>query len=86
MESRVSRPYMIPFHSNSIHIPCDGYLTPHLTKVCQVETTDVIAENQHKEIVIIDEIDKMQMKDQEGLLTMMERAAFTSTKVANTKQ
>src|SRR5919199_1666835 len=32
-----------------------------------------IAENQHKEIIIIDEIDKMPMKDQEGLLTMMER-------------
>jgi holliday junction DNA helicase RuvB len=44
-----------------------------------------IAENQHKEIIIIDEIDKMPMKDQEGLLTMMERAAFTSTKVRNTK-
>jgi Holliday junction DNA helicase RuvB len=28
-----------------------------------------IAENQHKEIIIIDEIDKMPMKDQEGLLT-----------------
>jgi hypothetical protein len=28
---------------------------------------------------------KMPMKDQEGLLTMMERAAFTSTKVRNTK-
>jgi MoxR-like ATPase len=27
----------------------------------------------------------MTMKDQEGLLTMMERAAFTSTKVRNTK-
>jgi holliday junction DNA helicase RuvB len=44
-----------------------------------------IAENQHKEIIIIDEIDKMPMKDQEGLLTMMERAAFTSTKVRNTR-
>jgi holliday junction DNA helicase RuvB len=44
-----------------------------------------IAENQHKEIIIIDEIDKMAMKDQEGLLTMMERGAFTSTKVRNTK-
>jgi replication-associated recombination protein RarA len=32
-----------------------------------------IGENQHKEIIIIDEIDKMSMKDQEGLLTMMER-------------
>src|ERR687885_438075 len=42
-----------------------------------------IAENPHKEIIIIDEIDKMPMKDQEGLLTMMERAAFTSTKVRN---
>ena len=27
----------------------------------------------------------MPMKDQEGLLTMMERAAFTSTKVRNMK-
>ena len=44
-----------------------------------------IAENPHKEIIIIDEIDKMQMKDQEGLLTMMERGEFTSTKVRNTK-
>jgi len=44
-----------------------------------------IAENQHKEIIIIDEIDKMAMKDQEGLLTMMERGEFTSTKVRNTK-
>ena len=39
-----------------------------------------IAENQHKEIIIIDEIDKMPMKDQEGLLTMIERGEFTSTK------
>jgi Holliday junction resolvasome RuvABC ATP-dependent DNA helicase subunit len=44
-----------------------------------------IADNQHKEIIIIDEIDKMPVKDQEGLLTMMERGAFTSTKVRNTK-
>jgi MoxR-like ATPase len=44
-----------------------------------------IEENQHKEIIIIDEIDKMQMKDQEGLLTMTEKGAFTSTKVGNTK-
>jgi Holliday junction resolvasome RuvABC ATP-dependent DNA helicase subunit len=44
-----------------------------------------IAENPHKEIIIIDEIDKMPMQHQEGLLTMMERAAFTSTKVRNTK-
>src|SRR5919197_508565 len=44
-----------------------------------------IAENPHKEIIIIDEIDKMPMKDQEGLLTMMERGEFTSTKVRNTK-
>src|SRR5919197_706945 len=43
-----------------------------------------IAENPHKEIIIIDEIDKMPMKDQEGLLTMMERGEFTSTKVRNT--
>jgi holliday junction DNA helicase RuvB len=44
-----------------------------------------VAENQHKEIIIIDEIDKMTMKDQEGLLTMMERGEFTTTKVRNTK-
>ncbi len=44
-----------------------------------------IAENQDKEIIIIDEIDKMSIKDQEGLLTMMERGNFTSTKVRNTK-
>jgi Holliday junction resolvasome RuvABC ATP-dependent DNA helicase subunit len=43
-----------------------------------------IAANQHKEIIIIDEIDKMPMKDQEGLVTMMERGAFTSTKLRNT--
>ena len=44
-----------------------------------------IAENQDKEIIIIDEIDKMTMKDQEGLLTMIELGSFTSTKVRNTK-
>ena len=44
-----------------------------------------IAENQNREIVVIDEIDKMSIKDQEGLLTMMERGNFTSTKVRNTK-
>src|ERR1041385_261442 len=44
-----------------------------------------IAENPHKEIIIIDEIDKMPIKDQEGLLTMMERGSFTSTKVRNTR-
>jgi MoxR-like ATPase len=44
-----------------------------------------IAENQHKEIIIIDEIDKMPLQHQEGLLTMMERAVFTSTKIRNTK-
>jgi holliday junction DNA helicase RuvB len=44
-----------------------------------------IAENPDKEVIIIDEIDKMPMKDQEGLLTMMERGEFTSTKVRNTK-
>jgi MoxR-like ATPase len=44
-----------------------------------------IGENQHKEIIIIDEIDKIAMKDQEGLLTMMERGEFTSTKVRNTR-
>ncbi|MFL6382427.1 MAG: AAA family ATPase [Nitrososphaeraceae archaeon] len=44
-----------------------------------------IAENPHKEIIIIDEIDKMPMKDQEGLLTMMERGKFVSTKIRNTK-
>lgn len=30
-----------------------------------------IAENTHKEIIILDEIDKMPIKDQEGLLAMM---------------
>jgi replication-associated recombination protein RarA len=44
-----------------------------------------ITENQHKEIIIIDEIDKMQMQHQEGLLTIMERGEFTSTKVRNTQ-
>ncbi len=44
-----------------------------------------IAENQDKEISIIDGIDKMPMKDQEGLLTLMERGEFTSTKVRNTQ-
>jgi len=44
-----------------------------------------IAENQDKEIIIIDEIDKMAMKDQEGLLTMMERGEFVSIKVRNTR-
>ena len=44
-----------------------------------------IGENQPKEIIIVDEIDKMAMKDQEGLLTMMERGEFTSTKVRNTQ-
>ena len=39
-----------------------------------------IGENQHKEIIIIDEIDKMPVKDQEGLLTIMERGEFTSTR------
>ncbi|MFL6403536.1 MAG: AAA family ATPase, partial [Nitrososphaeraceae archaeon] len=45
-----------------------------------------IGENQNKEIIIIDEIDKMQMKDQEGLLTMMERGQFSSTKIRNRKE
>jgi DNA-binding NtrC family response regulator len=44
-----------------------------------------ISENQDKEIIIIDEIDKMQRQHQEGLLTMMERGEFTSTKVRNTQ-
>src|ERR671933_2903191 len=44
-----------------------------------------IAENPRKEIIIIDEIDKMPIKDQEGLLTMMERGEFVSTKVRNTR-
>jgi Holliday junction resolvasome RuvABC ATP-dependent DNA helicase subunit len=44
-----------------------------------------IAENQHKEIIIINEIDKMPVQHQEGLLTMMERGEFTSTKVRNTQ-
>jgi replication-associated recombination protein RarA len=42
-----------------------------------------IAENPHKEIIIIDEIDKMPLQHQEGLLTMMERGEFTNTKVRN---
>jgi replication-associated recombination protein RarA len=42
-----------------------------------------IAENQDKEIIIIDEIDKMPMKDQEGLLTR--KRCIYSTKVRNTK-
>src|ERR671938_1695563 len=44
-----------------------------------------IAENPHKEIIIIDEIDKMAISYQEGLLTMMERGEFTTTKVRNTQ-
>ena len=44
-----------------------------------------ISENQQKEIIIIDEIDKMPIKDQEGMLTMMERGEFVSTKVRNTR-
>jgi Holliday junction resolvasome RuvABC ATP-dependent DNA helicase subunit len=44
-----------------------------------------IAENPHKEILIIDEIDKMPLQHQEGLLTMMERGEFVSTKVRNTR-
>ncbi len=44
-----------------------------------------IAENQDKEIIIIDEIDKMPVKDQQGLLTMMERGQFSTTKIRNTK-
>jgi MoxR-like ATPase len=44
-----------------------------------------ISENPHKEIIIIDEINKMPIKDQEGLRTMMERREYTSTKVRNTK-
>jgi MoxR-like ATPase len=44
-----------------------------------------ILENPHKEIIIIDEIDKMPIQHQEGLLTMMERGEFVSTKVRNTK-
>jgi MoxR-like ATPase len=44
-----------------------------------------IAENPHKEIIIIDEIDKMPLQHQEGLLTLTERGEFTSTKVRNTR-
>src|SRR5919199_476047 len=44
-----------------------------------------IAENPHKKIIIIDEIDKMLLQHQEGLLTMMERGEFTSTKLRNTQ-
>jgi len=46
----------------------------------------VYTENQDKELIIIDEIDKMPLKDQEGLLTMMERGEFVSTKVRNTQK
>ena len=46
---------------------------------------EIHRENRHKEIIIIDEIDKMPIKDQEGLLTMMEHGNFTNTKVRNTK-
>jgi MoxR-like ATPase len=44
----------------------------------------LIAENPDKEIIIIDEIDNMPLKDQEGLLSMLERGEFVSTKVRNT--
>jgi MoxR-like ATPase len=44
-----------------------------------------IAENPQKEIIIIDEIDKMPTQYQEGLLTMMDRGEFTTTKVRNTQ-
>jgi holliday junction DNA helicase RuvB len=44
-----------------------------------------VEENPHKEIIIIDEIDKMPIQHQEGLLTMMERGEFTATKVRNTQ-
>jgi holliday junction DNA helicase RuvB len=44
-----------------------------------------IAENPYKEIIIIDEIDKMPIQHQEGLLTMMERGEFTTIKVRNTQ-
>jgi DNA replicative helicase MCM subunit Mcm2 (Cdc46/Mcm family) len=42
-----------------------------------------ISENPHKEIIIIDEIDKMPIQHQEGLITMMERGAITSTKLVH---
>jgi DNA-binding NtrC family response regulator len=42
-----------------------------------------IAEN--TQIIIIYEIDKMPIKDQEGLLTMIVRRDLTSTKVRNTQ-
>ena len=44
-----------------------------------------IAENPYKEIIIIDEIDKMPIQHQEGLLTMMERGEFIATKIRNTQ-
>jgi Holliday junction resolvasome RuvABC ATP-dependent DNA helicase subunit len=44
-----------------------------------------IAENPHKEIIVIDEIDKMPIQYQEGLLTIMERGEYTTTKVRNTQ-
>ncbi len=40
-----------------------------------------LAENPHKEIIIIDEIDKMPLQHQEGLLTMMERGEFKLLKL-----
>ncbi|HYZ51817.1 MAG TPA: hypothetical protein VE593_13085 [Nitrososphaeraceae archaeon] len=42
-----------------------------------------IAENQNKEIIKIHGIDNMLIKDQEGLVTIMEQGNFTSTKVRN---
>jgi MoxR-like ATPase len=56
-----------------------------LTATTKAGLQRFIAENPHKEIIIVDEIDKMPMKDQEGLLMMMEQGEFTSTKVRNTK-
>jgi transcriptional regulator with AAA-type ATPase domain len=47
-------------------------------------TAENISKNQYKEIIILDEIDKMPIKGQEGLLAMMERGSFTNTKVRNT--
>src|SRR5919202_6762776 len=42
-----------------------------------------ISASPHKEIIIIDEIDKMPIQHQEGLLTMMKCGQFTTTKVRN---
>jgi MoxR-like ATPase len=56
-----------------------------LFPLCFLSLSITNSENPHKEIIIIDEIDKMPLQHQEGLLTMMERGEFTTTKVRNTQ-